>query len=112
MFYGLNMVLWQTKKLLLISLIQCHIDFACSFWYLGLSMVLKDKLQVTQNEIIRFVLNVDSRAHVGSEVFQSLGWLSVSKRVDQIIFNHVFKVNSRLYSQALYSGKFHTLIWN
>ena len=35
---------------------------------------------------------MDSRAHVGSEVFKSLGWLPVLKRVDQIILNHVFKV--------------------
>ena len=37
---------------------------------------------------------MDSRAHVGSEIFESLGWLTVSKRVDQIILNHVFKVKS------------------
>ena len=30
----------------------------------------------------------------GSDVFKSLGWLPVSKRVDQIILNHVFKVKS------------------
>ena len=83
-----------TKKLLVMSLIQCHFDYACSFWYPGLSKVLKNKLQVTQNKIKRFVLNMDSRAHVGSEVFKSLGWSPVSKRVDQIILNHVFKVKS------------------
>ena len=83
-----------TKKLLVMSLIQCHFDYACSFQYPGLSKVLKNKLQVTQNKIIRFVLNMDSRAHVGSEVFKSLGWLPVPKRVDQIILNHVFKIKS------------------
>ena len=31
-------------------------------------------------------------AHVGSESFKTLGWLPVSKRVDQIILNRVFKV--------------------
>ena len=82
------------KMLLVMSLTQCHFDYACSFWYPGLPKVLKNKLQVTQNKIIRFVLNMDSKAHVGSEVFKSLGWLSVSKRVDQIILNHVFKVKS------------------
>ena len=71
-----------SKKLLVMSLIQCHFDYACSFWYLGLFKVLKNKLHVTQNKIIRFVLNMDSRAHLGSEVFKSLGWLPVSKRVD------------------------------
>ena len=64
------------------------------FWYPYLSKVLKNKLQVTQNKIIRFVLNMDSRAHVGSDVFKSLDWLPVSKRVDQIILNHVFKVKA------------------
>ena len=83
-----------TKKLLVMSLIQCHFDYACSFWYSCLSKVLKNRLQVTQNKIIRFVFNMDSRAHVGSEVFKSLGWVLVSKRVDQIILSNVFKVKS------------------
>ena len=82
-----------TKKLLVMSLLQCHFNYACSFWYLGLSKVLK-KLQVTQNKSIWLVINMDSRAHVGSEVFKSLGWLPVSKKVNQIILNHVFKVKS------------------
>ena len=53
---------------------------------------MKSKLQVNQNKIIRFVPNMDSMAYVGSDVFKSHGWLPVSKRVDQIILNHVFKV--------------------
>ena len=77
------------------SLIQCHFDYACAFIrYTGLFKVLKNKLQVTQNKIIQFVLNMDLMAHVGSDVFKSLGWLPVSKRVDQIILNHVLKVKS------------------
>ena len=63
-----------TEKLLVMFLIQCHFDYACSFWYPGLSKVLKNKLQATQNKIIRFVLNMDSKAHAGSDVFKSLGW--------------------------------------
>ena len=59
-----------------------------------LGIRVKNKLQVTQNKIVRFVLNMDSRARVGSEVSKYLGWLPVSKRVDQIILNHVFKVKS------------------
>ena len=75
--------------------IECiHFDYACSFWYPGLSKVLKNKLQVTLNKIIRCVLNMDSRSHVGSGVFKSLGLLPVSKRVDLIILNHVYRVNS------------------
>ena len=36
-----------TQKLLVMYLIQCHFDYACSFWYPGLFKVLKNKLQVT-----------------------------------------------------------------
>ena len=55
-----------TKRLLVIALIQCHFDYACSFWFHGLPQVWKNKLQTTQNKIIRFVLNLESRTHPGS----------------------------------------------
>ena len=98
------------KKLLVMSLIQCHFDHACSFWYPGFFKVLKNKLQVAQNKIIRFVLNMDSKAHVGSEVFKSLGWLPVSKRVDHIILNHVFQVKSGQSPDCMVEHFIHTLI--
>ena len=30
-----NFLNLHTKKLLVMSLIQCHFDYACSFWYPG-----------------------------------------------------------------------------
>ena len=83
-----------TKKLLVMSLIQCHFDYACSFWFAGLSQSLKNRLQTTQNKLIRFVLNLDQMIHVGPEHFKILNWLPVTKRVDQIILCHVFKIKS------------------
>ena len=62
----------HTKKLLIMSLIQCHFDYCCSIWYPGLTQVLKHKLQVTQNKLIRFALNLDARSHVGPQHFRSL----------------------------------------
>ena len=44
------------------------------------------------NKIIRFVLKIGPRYHIGQDVFKAVGWLPVSKRVDQIILNHVFKI--------------------
>ena len=35
-----------------------------------------------------------SRSHIGHDVFKAVGWLPVCTRVDQIIFNHVFKIKS------------------
>ena len=82
----------HTKKLLVMSLIQCHFDYACSFWYPGLTQTLKNRLQTTQNKLIRFVLNLDGKSHISHEHFKLLNWLPVSKRVDQIILCHVFKI--------------------
>ena len=50
----------------------------------------KNRLQVTKKKIIRFVLKMDPRSHVGANKFKYIGWLPVSSRVDQIILNHVF----------------------
>ena len=65
------------KKLLVVSLIQCHFDYACSFWYMGTSNLLKNRLEVKQNKIIRFVLKMDPRSHVGANEFKYIGWLPV-----------------------------------
>ena len=91
---------FKTKKLLVMLMIQCHFDYACSFWYPGISKFLRNRLQVTQNNIIRFILQMDLRSHVGADTFRSLGWLPVSKRVEQIILNHVFKV-SQVYHLSI-----------
>ena len=82
----------HTRKLLVMSLIQCHFDYACSSWYPGLTMLLKKKLQIIQNKMIRFVLKMDNRSHIGKEQYIYLGWLPVSKRVELIILCHVHKI--------------------
>ena len=84
----------HTKKLLVMSLIQSHFDYAGSFWYPGLTQFLRNRLQTTQNKIIRFVFKMGPRSHIGQDVYKAVGWLPVSKRVDQIILNHVFKIKS------------------
>ena len=84
----------HTRKLLVMSLIQCHFDYVCSFWYPSLTQYWKKRLQTTQNKLVRFVLNKDSRSHVGPEQFKVLNWLPVSKRVDQITLCHVHKIKS------------------
>jgi len=68
-----------TKKLLVMSWVQCHMDYACSVWYNGLSQSLKNKLQTTQNKMIRFVLNLDERTSIRKDHFNHLSWLPVEK---------------------------------
>ena len=79
--------------------------------YGNFKIAKKNRLQVTQNKIIRFVLKMDPRSHVGANEFKSIGWLPVSRRVYQIFLNLVFKIKSgqsakymaeKLFKQVLY----------
>jgi len=57
---------------------------------------LKSKLRVTQNKLIRFVLNLEPRSHIGNEDFIKLNWLPVFDRVNQVTLCHVFKMHNNL----------------
>ena len=83
------------SKTLCSALIQCHFDYSCSSWYPGINKGLKDKLQVTQNKVIRFILNLDNRAHIGNEELIKAGFLNVTDRVKQLKLGHVFKIKSK-----------------
>ena len=61
----------------------CHNRYATNFRLLKIHII-----------VIRFVLKLGSRSHIEADVFQSLCWLRVSKRVYQILLNHVFKIKS------------------
>ena len=64
-------------RLLANSLVLCCFDYGLGTWYDCLSKALKDKLQVSQNRLVRVVLGLTSRDHVGKLQFQQLGWLSL-----------------------------------
>ena len=82
----------RTKTLLTSALIQCHFDYASAIWYSGLSKNLKTKLQIVQNKLIRFILALPARAHVGYEEFSKARMFPVHKRVDQLKMNHMFNI--------------------
>ena len=74
------------------ALIQCHFDYACSAWYSGLTKRSKLRLQVAQNKVIRFLLNVPPRAHIGPDEFRKIGMLPVEQRVNQLKLNHMYNI--------------------
>ena len=74
------------------TLIQCYFDYACSSWYPALSQKHKNKLQIMQNKMVRFILNLDSRDHVGQETLNKLNMLFVKDPVTQLKMNHVFNI--------------------
>ena len=97
----LNQIL---SKNLCMALLQCHLDYCASIWYPTLSSRLKNKLQVIQNKIVRYILNYNHREHVGQLELNSLNFLSVRDRVAQLLLNHVYSICELTSPVYLYEG--------
>ena len=83
---------FKCRQLLSSALIQCYFDYACSSWYAGLTKTFKNKLQVTQNKVVRFILDLEQRASVNNHVLERAKMLCVSDRVKQLRLNHVYHI--------------------
>ena len=84
----------NSRKILCAALIQCHFDYCCSAWYSSTSKALKNKLQIMQNKMIRFILNLGYRSHIGLAEQEKVNMLPVSSRVSQLKLNHVWNINN------------------
>jgi len=82
----------QSRKTLCSTLIQCHFDYACSCWYEGLTKQMKNKLQIVQNKVVRFILGLHHRKSITYIEFEKLGFLNISNRVKQLRLNHVYNI--------------------
>ena len=82
----------KSKFSLCSALILCHLDYSSSSWYCGLSKTLKRKLQICQNKVFRFILDLSPKQSVNSTVFDTLNMLNVERRVKQMRLNHVFNI--------------------
>ena len=82
----------KSKAVLTSALIQCHFDYASAIWYSGLTQTFKTKLQIVQNKIIRFILDLPARSHVGYVEFSKAKMFPVHKRVEQLKMNHMFNI--------------------
>ena len=71
---------------------MCHFDYACSSWYSATSQKYKKQLQILQNKVVRFILDVGPRTHIGQNELDKVGMLSSKDRVVQLKLNHVFKI--------------------
>ena len=97
---------YPLKRMLCNTLIQPHYDDACCFWYPNLSMLLKTKLQATQNSCIRYCLGLLDRNHIGKNEFEKINWLPVSNRVDQCLAVSAYNFKNALslkYMGDIYS---------
>ena len=92
MYRNANNLDKQTKMLLTSALIQCHFGYGSSMWYMGTTCRMKKKLQITQITVIRFILGLPSRSHIGLTEFSSASVLPVPLRVDQLKLNHMYNI--------------------
>ena len=53
---------------------------------------MKDKLQIAQNKIVRFILNLHHRKGVTYIEFEKLGFLNICNRVKQLRLIHVYNI--------------------
>ena len=58
----LNKQFW---RLLCNVMIQPFFDYACSAWYASLRKDLQKRLQVSQNNCVRFCLRLDKKTQIG-----------------------------------------------
>ena len=86
---------FNSRKTLCAALIQCYFDYACSSWYSGLNKTFRKKLQIMQNKVVRFILNLRRRDSVRNKELRKVDALSVPDRVMQLKMNHVFKINTQ-----------------
>lgn len=74
------------------ALLQCQFDYCCTAWFTGISTKSKHKLQVAQNKIIRFILNLPPREHIDQGVRNSVRYLTIKDRAKQLRLNHVHNI--------------------
>ena len=74
----------KCRKMLCQALLQSHFDYSCNVWFRSLDKRLQNRLQCTQNKIIRYILKYDSRHHLECSDFAKLNFLNVSSRVDYL----------------------------
>jgi hypothetical protein len=75
------------KKLLVSALIQCHFDYASSSWFSGLS-----KFSTSQNKVVRYLLGLPPRSHIGIQELYSVNLLPVETRVEQLKLNQMYTI--------------------
>ena len=100
--YQKNIFLTPTvRRLLCNALIQQHFSYACFAWYRNLTKKLKNRNQTSQNQCIRFCLQLDKMIHISHKEFETLNWLPVTERFNQRINSIVSKYVNNQYPNYL-----------
>ena len=63
-----------------------------SSWYMGSTEHVKHTLQVTQNKVVRFILNKPPRQHIGQHELDMVNLLNTEHRVKQLMMTHMYNI--------------------
>ena len=91
----------KCRQTLCATLIQPYIDYCCSSWYCSLTVALKERLNVMQRKMVRFIHGLDNRAHVDDSNLKVLSWLNISDRVKFFQMTHLFRIRNKLAPKYL-----------
>ena len=86
------------------ALVQPRFDYAANFWFRSIGKVNQKKLQICQNKCIRFIHNLDNRAHLEPKHFKSVNMLNVQNRIDYLSLCQLYKIvnnKSPVYLKSL-----------
>ncbi len=89
------------KKTLCQSLVQCHTDYAISSWYAAMTQKAKNKLQIVQNKLVRFIRDLQPRTHITVQHTAELNMLSVLERAKQLRLNKIHEIYYKQVPQYL-----------
>ena len=93
------------RPLLCNALIQPHFDYACTAWYPLLNKRQSKRIQIAQNKCIRYCLNLDNKAHIGTNEFLKINWLPTKKELNNAfaLTSLNFLIKCLLHTQQKYS---------
>ena len=94
LFRNSRLLNFHNRKTLCSALVQPYLDYCSSSWYSGLSKQLRDRLDVIQRRMVRFINGFHHMHHVDSSDLQRLSWLNVPDRVRFFKVVHVFRIRS------------------
>ena len=83
---------FMPRKILAQALILSHFDYSIGAWYMALNKKHQEALQIAQNKIVRFVLDLGPRSHIGQNELDRVGLLCVKDRARQLILHTMYDV--------------------
>ena len=96
----LNKPLW---KLLCNAMRNYYVDHVSSAWYPSLRKDLQKRLQASQNNYVKFCLELEKRTWIGVVKFKEINWLNVNDKFLQcVLSNEFFNSESSEYFNEIY----------